>query len=80
MHFSDHGSSGGSRLLQWGTVQRGPSGPSGSLGIGSGVEAMKEINGDGFELEISIEELEAKVAPDDNGETVLPLPKRGGRR
>jgi hypothetical protein len=41
---------------------------------------MKEINGDGFELEISIEELEAKIAPDDNGETVLPLPKGGGRR
>ena len=38
---------------------------------------MKEINKEGFELEISIEELEAKIAPDDNGETVLPLP--GGR-
>lgn len=43
---------------------------------------MKEINKEGFELEleISIEELEAKIAPDDNGETVLPLPKGGGRR
>ena len=42
---------------------------------------MKEMNKEGFELEISIEieELEAKIAPDDNGETVLPLPKRGGR-
>lgn len=29
---------------------------------------MKEL-----ELEIEIEELEAKIAPDDNGETVLPL-------
>ena len=28
---------------------------------------------EGFELEIQIEELEAKVAPD-GGETVLPLP------
>jgi hypothetical protein len=28
---------------------------------------------EGIELEISIEELEAKIAPD-NGETVLPLP------
>ncbi len=28
---------------------------------------------EGFELEISIEELEAKIAPD-GGETVLPLP------
>jgi hypothetical protein len=33
-------------------------------------------NKEGFELEIQIEELEAKVAPD--GETVLPMPK-GGR-
>jgi hypothetical protein len=32
-----------------------------------------------FELNVEIEELEAKIAPDDNGETVLPLP-RGGRR
>ena len=30
-------------------------------------------------LEIQIEELEAKVAPD-GGETVLPLPGSGGRR
>ena len=29
---------------------------------------------EGFELDILIEELEAKVAPD-GGETVLPLPK-----
>ena len=39
---------------------------------------MTEIQ-NGFELEVSIEELEAKIAPDDNGETVLPLPKHGGR-
>ena len=32
-----------------------------------------------FELEISIQALEAKIAPDDNGETILPLPK-GSRR
>ena len=30
------------------------------------------INKEGFELEIQIEELEAKIAPD-GGETVLPL-------
>jgi hypothetical protein len=38
---------------------------------------MKETNKEGLELtiDISIEELEAKIAPDDNGETVLPLPK-----
>ena len=30
------------------------------------------INNEGFELEIQIEELEAKIAPD-GGETVLPL-------
>ena len=37
---------------------------------------MTELNKEGFELELSleIEELEAKIAPDDNGETVLPLP------
>ena len=29
-------------------------------------------------LELEIEELEAKVAPD-GGETVLPMPKGGGR-
>jgi hypothetical protein len=41
---------------------------------------MKELK-EGFDLqlELSIEELEAKIAPDDNGETVLPLP-RGHRR
>jgi hypothetical protein len=43
------------------------------------MKAMTETNKEGFELEISIEELEAKIAPDDNGETVLPLPKGGGR-
>ena len=31
---------------------------------------------EGFELEIQIEELEAKIAPG-GGETVLPLPKHG---
>ena len=40
---------------------------------------MKENTKEGFELEltidVSIEELEAKIAPEDNGETVLPLPK-----
>jgi hypothetical protein len=42
---------------------------------------MKEKK-EGFDLqlELSIEELEAKIAPDDNGETVLPLPKHGPRR
>jgi hypothetical protein len=34
-------------------------------------------NKEGFELEIQIEELEAKIAPG-GGETVLPLPKGGG--
>jgi hypothetical protein len=38
-----------------------------------------ERNTDVFELDVTIEELEAKIAPDDNGETVLPLP-RGSRR
>jgi len=33
---------------------------------------MKE-NMEGIEVEITIEELESKIAPDDNGETVLPL-------
>ena len=33
---------------------------------------MKELK-EGIELEIQIEELEAKIAPD-SGETVLPLP------
>jgi hypothetical protein len=38
---------------------------------------MKETNNEGFELtiDLTIEELEAKIAPDDNGETVLPLPR-----
>ena len=42
---------------------------------------MKETNQDGFELtiDLTIEELEAKIAPDDNGDTVLPLPKKGRR-
>jgi hypothetical protein len=35
-------------------------------------------NKEGLELEIQIEELEAKVAPD-GGETVLPLPLTGGK-
>jgi hypothetical protein len=33
-------------------------------------------NKEGLELEVNIEELEAKVAPD-GGETVLPLPGHG---
>ncbi len=36
------------------------------------MEPMKSI--EGFELEIQIEELEQKIAPD-GGETVLPLPR-----
>jgi hypothetical protein len=35
------------------------------------------ISKEGIELEIHIEELEAKIAPD-GGETVLPLGGRGG--
>jgi hypothetical protein len=34
---------------------------------------MNPVKKEGFELEIQIEELESKVAPD-GGETVLPLP------
>jgi hypothetical protein len=34
---------------------------------------------EGFELEIQIEELEAKIAPG-GGETVLPLPKGGDKK
>ena len=34
---------------------------------------------EGFDLEIQIEELESKVAPD-GGETVLPLGPQGPRR
>ena len=34
-------------------------------------ETMKE-NMEGIEVDITIEELESKIAPDDNGETVLP--------
>jgi hypothetical protein len=41
--------------------------------------AIMELNTEIFELDVNIEELEAKIAPDDNGETVLPLP-RGSRR
>jgi len=38
------------------------------------MKAMKEMIKEGFELEISIEELEAKIAPDDSApETILPL-------
>jgi len=37
------------------------------------MKAMKELKKEGIELEIHIEELEAKIAPD-SGETVLPLP------
>ena len=42
---------------------------------------MKETTKEGFELtiDVSIEELEAKIAPEDNGETVLPC-RRGARR
>jgi hypothetical protein len=42
---------------------------------------MKETEKEGFEvtIDLSIEELEAKIAPEDNGETVLPLPKKRGR-
>ena len=41
---------------------------------------MKENTKEGLELtiDLSIEELEAKIAPD--GETVLPLPKGGSIR
>jgi hypothetical protein len=40
---------------------------------------MHPIKKEGFELDIQIEELESKVAPD-GGETVLPLPcPRPGR-
>jgi hypothetical protein len=38
-----------------------------------------ELNTEIFELDINIEELEAKIAPDDNGETVLPLPRGRSR-
>ena len=43
---------------------------------------MKETNQEGLELtiDLTIDELEAKIAPDDNGETVLPLPKKHGPR
>jgi hypothetical protein len=37
------------------------------------------INKEGIELEIHIEELEAKIAPD-GGETVLPLGGFGGNK
>ena len=42
---------------------------------------MNHVKNEGFDLEIQIEELESKVAPD-GGETVLPLPappRPGGR-
>jgi hypothetical protein len=38
-----------------------------------------ELKTEIFELNVDIEELEAKIAPDDNGETVLPLPRGRGR-
>jgi hypothetical protein len=38
-----------------------------------------DFNTETFELDINIEELESKIAPDDNGETVLPLPRPRGR-
>jgi hypothetical protein len=37
---------------------------------------MEPISKEGIELEISIEELESKIAPD-GGETVLPLVPKG---
>ena len=37
---------------------------------------MKEHKTEGIALDIQIEELEAKIAPD-SGETVLPLPGKG---
>jgi len=37
------------------------------------------MNTEIFELSVEIEELEAKIAPDDNGETVLPLGRGHGR-
>jgi hypothetical protein len=40
---------------------------------------MNPINNEGFELEIQIEELEAKIAPD-GGETVLPLVGKHGHK
>jgi hypothetical protein len=40
---------------------------------------MQSIIKETFELEIQIEELESKVAPD-GGETVLPLPKVHGKK
>jgi hypothetical protein len=46
---------------------------------------MEPIKDRKFELELQIEELEARIAPDsmgdqggDGGETVLPLPTHGG--
>jgi hypothetical protein len=45
----------------------------GSRPISGGEVNMRSINLPEFELEIGIEELEPKVAPD-GGETVLPLP------
>jgi hypothetical protein len=42
------------------------------------MKAMKELKKEGIEiqLELKIEELEARIAPD-SGETVLPLPIHG---
>jgi len=39
---------------------------------------MKNFKHEAVELEITIEELEAKIAPD-GGETVLPLPLKPGK-
>jgi len=40
---------------------------------------MEPMNKEGIALEISIEELESKIAPD-GGETVLPLPLAKGKK
>ena len=40
---------------------------------------MDPMNKEGIELEITIEELESKIAPD-GGETVLPLPIPHGKK
>ena len=42
------------------------------------MKTMKDMIKEGFELEISIEELEGKIAPD-GGETILPLKPPKGR-
>ena len=40
---------------------------------------MEPMNKEGIELEITIEELESKIAPD-GGETVLPLVPKHGKK